>query len=62
MVAWLVYSNFWLTKNSQMWSLPEKLKGKEHLITLMAILGIKEALISNSLKNNWKRITLYIQE
>ena len=45
-----------------MWSLPEKLKGKEHLITLMAILGIKEALISNSLKNNWKRITLYIQE
>lgn len=62
MVAWLVYSNFWLTKNSQMWSLSEKLKGEEHLITLMAILGVKEALISSSLKNSWKYITLYIQE
>lgn len=62
MVAWLVYSNFWLTKNSQKWSLPEKLKGEEHLITLMAILGVKEALISSSLKDNWKCITLYIQE
>lgn len=46
-----------------MWSILGKLKGEEHLITLMATLGVEGALISSSIKkNNWKCITLYIQE
>lgn len=50
MVAWLVYSNFWLTKNSQTWIPPGKLKGEKHLITFTSTLGVDRALISNSLK------------
>ena len=45
-----------------MWCLLGKLKGEEHLITLTATLGVDGALISSSLKNSWKCITLYIQE
>lgn len=39
-----------------MWSIPGKLKGEEHLITLMATLGVEGALISSSIK---KQLEMY---